>query len=67
VALLDRHRPIAFFATINSGSTVRGAARARRDEATLRPMADYHSGPVAELAIRGRVDISGIATATCDT
>jgi hypothetical protein len=63
--LLERHGPMAFFATINSGSTVRGGAKARRDEGTLRPMADYHSGPVAELAIRGRVDISGIAT--CDT
>jgi hypothetical protein len=63
--LLERHGPIAFFATINSGSTVRGGARAQRDEKTLRPAANYHSGPVAELAIRGPVDISGIAA--CDT
>jgi hypothetical protein len=60
-ALLARHGRIAFFATINTGSTVRGGARARRDESTLRPVADYRSGPVAELAIRGRVDLAGIA------
>jgi hypothetical protein len=33
---------------------------ARRDEDTLRPVADYRCGPIAELAIRGRVDLSGI-------
>jgi hypothetical protein len=60
VALLDRHGALAYFATINSGSTVRGGARTRRDENTLRPVADYRSGPVAELAIRGRVDLARI-------
>lgn len=60
-ALLKRHSEIAFFATINTGSTVRGGARARRDEDTLRPVADYRSGSIAELAIRGRVDLAGIA------
>jgi hypothetical protein len=59
-ALLERHGAIAWFATINTGSTVRGGARARRDENTLRPVADYRSGRVAELAIRGRVDLAGI-------
>ena len=59
-ALLERHGEIAFFATINTGSTVRGGARARRDEDTLRPVADYRSGAIAELAIRGRVCLSGI-------
>jgi hypothetical protein len=59
-ALLERHGEFAFFATINTGSTVRGGARARRDEDTLRPVADYRCGPIAELAIRGRVDLSGI-------
>jgi hypothetical protein len=60
-ALLQRHGEIAFFATINTGSTVRGGARARRDENTLRPVADYRSGPIAELALRGRVNLAGIA------
>jgi hypothetical protein len=59
-ALLERHGEIAYFATINTGSTVRGGARTRRDENTLRPVADYRSGSIAELAIRGRVDLSGI-------
>jgi hypothetical protein len=59
-ALLERHGDIAFFATINTGSTVRGGARARRDEDTLRSVADYRSGLIAELAIRGRVDLAGI-------
>lgn len=59
-ALLARHGSIAFFATINTGSTVRSGARVRRDENTFRPMADYRSGPVAELAIRGAVHLAGI-------
>ena len=58
-ALLARHRQSAFFARINTGSTVRGGARVRRDEATLAPVAGYRSGPVAELAIRGCVQPSG--------
>lgn len=44
-----------FYSTFNTGSTVRGAARARRDENTFRPVTDYRSGPAAELAIRGPV------------
>ena len=59
-ALLEHHGEIAYFATINTGSTVRGGARTRRNEDTLRPVADYRSGPIAELAIRGRVDLAGI-------
>jgi hypothetical protein len=59
-ALLARHGAIAWFATINTGSTMRGGARARRDENTLRPVTDYQMGPVAELAIRGRVDLGSI-------
>jgi hypothetical protein len=58
--LLMRHAEIAFFAQINVGSTVRGGARARRDQTTLRPASDYRSGAVAELAIRGRVDLNGV-------
>jgi hypothetical protein len=60
-ALLDRCGEFAYFATFNTGSTVLGGARARRDENTLRSVADYRSGPIAELAIRGRVDLAGIA------
>ena len=63
-ALLAEHADIAFFAAINTGSTVRGGGRARRDENTLRPVADYQSGPVAELAIRGRVHLSALAVET---
>ncbi len=56
--LLERHADVAFFATINTGSTIRGGARVRRDENTLRAVADYRGGPIAELAIRGRVDFA---------
>jgi hypothetical protein len=62
-ALLARHCDSAFFARFNTGSTVRGGSRVRRDESTLRPVADYRAGPIAELAISGRVDITGIAWA----
>lgn len=58
-ALLKRHAGLAYYATFNTGSTVRGGARVRRDPATFRSAADYRSGPVAELAIRGRVTLSG--------
>jgi hypothetical protein len=64
-ALLERHGTIACFATINTGSTVRGGARTRRDENTFRSVIDYRSGPVAELAIHGRVDLAG--TGWCQT
>lgn len=57
-ALLARCDAIAFFATINTGSTIRGGGRTRRDEHTLRPLTMYRSGAVAELAIRGRVDLA---------
>ena len=59
-ALLGRHGSIAYFATINTGSTVRGGGRVTRDENTLRPVAAYRAGPIAELAIRGRVDLAGL-------
>jgi hypothetical protein len=55
-ALLNRHRAATLFATINTGSTVRGGARVRRDEHTLRPVEEYRGGAIAELAIRGSVD-----------
>ena len=57
-AMLERHATAAFFATINTGSTMRGGARVRRDENTLRHVANYRGGRVAELAIRGRVDLA---------
>jgi hypothetical protein len=60
-ALLARHVAVAFYATFNAGSTMRGGARVHRDENTFRPVAQYRSGPVAELAIRGRVDLGGLA------
>jgi hypothetical protein len=53
--LLGRHGANAFFARINTGSTVRGGGRVRRDEHTLTPVSAYRSGAVAELAIRGPV------------
>lgn len=58
--LFARHGDGAYFARINTGSTVRGGARVRRDETTLAPVAGYRSGPVAELAIRGGVAPSGL-------
>jgi hypothetical protein len=58
--LLKRHGAAAFFATINTGSTVRGGARVRRDEHTLRPVEEYRGGTIAELAIRGRVDRAAV-------
>ncbi len=56
-ALLDRHAEVAFVARFNTGSTMRGGARVRRDENTLRLVAEYRGGPIAELAIRGRVHL----------
>ncbi len=58
--LLERHGEIAFFATINTGSTVRGGARVRRDENTLRPVSEYRGGAIAELAIRGHVSVQSL-------
>ncbi len=57
--LLDCHAGCAFWSRINTDSTVRGGARSRRDDDTLQPMASYRSGPVAELAVRGRVTTAG--------
>jgi hypothetical protein len=58
--LLQRHAATAFYSVINTGSTVRGGARARRDETTLRPVGLYHGERVAELAIREEVALPGI-------
>ena len=65
-ALLATLGPSAFFSTFNTGSTVRGAARARRDEGTFRPVAEYRSGPAAELAIRGPVPAAVLEAAKRD-
>lgn len=62
-ALLAPPGPDAFTTTFNTGSTVRGAARARRDEGTFRPVAAYRTGPVAELALRGAVAPAVLARA----
>jgi len=51
-ALLGLHGEQAFLARFNTGSTVRGGSRVRRDEATLVPLTQYRSGSVAELALR---------------
>jgi hypothetical protein len=65
-ALLAGQPDQAFYSTFNTGSTVRGAARARRDENTFRPVVSYRSGPAAELAIRGIVAPEVLAAAKCD-
>jgi hypothetical protein len=59
--LLEQSRCNAFFTRINSGSTVRGGARARRDESTFTRVEQYRQGAVAELAIRGRVTLDAAA------
>ena len=58
--LLRRCRSIAYFATFNTGSTLRGGATAPRNEATYRPVADFRGGKLAELAIRGAIRLDGI-------
>jgi hypothetical protein len=59
-ALLGRYGTIAYFATFNTGSTVRGGAIAGRNEGTYRPIADYRGGVVAELAMRGPIRLDGV-------
>jgi len=56
-SLLNAHAGTAHFSRINTGSTVRGGARVRRDEMTLRPVSNWNGERVAELAIRGSVPI----------
>ena len=58
--LLARHGADSFVSRVNIGSTLRGGARIRRDEATLCPVASWRGGTVAELAIRGAVELSGL-------
>jgi hypothetical protein len=56
--LLAMHAEVASFSRINVGSTVRGGARARRDETTLRPVPRWRGEPAVELAIRGQVALT---------
>jgi len=53
--LLAMHAEVASFSRINVGSTVRGGARTRRDETTLRPVLRWRGEPAVELAIHGPV------------
>jgi hypothetical protein len=50
-SLLAAHGEAAFFSRINTGSTLRGGARTRRDETTLRPLRNWRGEPAVELAI----------------
>jgi hypothetical protein len=58
VALLGLHGEHAFLARFNAGSTLRGGARVRRDEATFERLTWYRSGSVAELGMRCPVAVS---------
>lgn len=55
--LLATHRKVAFFSVINAGSTIRGGARARRGETTLRPLHTWRGERAVELAIRAPVPL----------
>jgi len=55
--LLDAYGTHASFSTVNTGSTLRGGGRIRRDETTLQSVSRFRGGPVAELAIRAPVDL----------
>jgi hypothetical protein len=59
-ALLAAHRSDAFFSVINTGSTVRAGARVRRDETTLRRVAEWRGERPVELAIRGPVALAAV-------
>lgn len=54
--LLRAHEGQATYSRINTGSTVLGGFRARRDEATFQRVTDFAKGKAAELAIEGRVN-----------
>lgn len=55
--LLTAHAEAAFFSRFNTGSTVRGGRRARRDETALRPVHTWNGERAVELAIRGPVTL----------
>jgi uncharacterized protein DUF7002 len=58
LALLHGHGEAAFFSCINTGSTLRGGARTRRDETTLQALPLWRGERAAELAIRGPVPLT---------
>jgi hypothetical protein len=71
-ALLAAHSDVAFFSVINTGSTIRGGGRTRRDETTLRPVHSWRGEPAVELAVRGPVPLpvpfsAAQASAYCDS
>lgn len=57
--LLAAHGDAASYSVINTGSTVRGGARTRRDETTFRPVRDFAAErrPAAELAVRAATPV----------
>jgi hypothetical protein len=57
-SLLTAHGEAAFFSRINTGSTLRGGARTRRDETTLRALSLWRGERAVELAIRGPVPLA---------
>ena len=60
-SLLAAHHAAAFFSMINTGSVIRGGARTRRGETTLRPIAGWRGERVVELAIRDPVRLMSSA------
>jgi hypothetical protein len=60
--LLAAHGDAAVYSRVNTGSTIRGGARTRRDETTLRALQFWRGEAAVELAIRGPVPLtSGLA------
>jgi hypothetical protein len=57
--LLAAHGSAAWFAMFNTGSTVRGGARVRRDETTFRSLRTWQGQRAVELAIRSPVSLAG--------
>ena len=58
VSLLAEHGAAAYFSVFNTGSTIRGGAKARRDENTLRLISTWHGERAVELAIRAPVPLA---------
>ncbi len=56
--LLAAHGEMAFFSRINTGSTMRGGARTRRDETTLRALPLWRGECAVELAVREPVPLT---------
>jgi hypothetical protein len=61
-ALLHHAGELAHVSFFNTGSTVLGGGRTRRrNESAFLPASEYRHGSVAELAVRGRVDLGRVA------